>query len=341
MNNKDDNGITRRRDLAKTFAQRSGIVLLAVGLLCISKQFSSPDLAFAGEKTQSAKTAAKAAKSYTIGKHILKVTNNASGVASYSISLAGKEVFSDKLPAKSEIGECFIFMDPKDQNAEHWKMWGNNSDKVPFATDLSGDGVKTITVIRDLKAHVYFIKVIRLESDGARVVFESRQAGGSPTKWTDLNHDGKYQLIFPDETFVDWHTNEAQSPSPRVYLVWNGKEYATSAKLMKKAAPTPSENETMIKTIKEKLVAEGPATKAGNGKLISPAAWSPLIDLIYSGNAKTAKAIYDQLFPPKSMVMFNDSNKMSAESFWKVLIDKVKSSKLAYGAVKEVNGGDI
>jgi hypothetical protein len=104
---------------------------------------------------------------------------------------------------------------------------------------------------------------------------------------------GVPRLRFNDFGFAYWNASFADSPAPTVVLAYDPRqgEYAADAAAMRKPAPTDAalaQQAMEIRTTYEGLRSEE----------LDPALWAAMLDLIYSGNAGSARALVEAAWPP-------------------------------------------
>jgi hypothetical protein len=101
------------------------------------------------------------------------------------------------------------------------------------------------------------------------------------------------RLRFYDFGFAYWNASFADSPAPLVVLAYDAQrgEYAADAAAMRKPAPTQAALAEQAKQIRETY--EGLRSEE-----LAPALWAAMLDLIYSGNAGSARALLEAAWPP-------------------------------------------
>jgi hypothetical protein len=101
------------------------------------------------------------------------------------------------------------------------------------------------------------------------------------------------RLSFYDFNFAYWNASFADSPAPLVVLSYDParREYAADAQAMRK--PAPAANELAQQAAKLRKIYEELRPDELNSDL-----WSAMLDLIYAGNAASARALLDQAWPP-------------------------------------------
>jgi hypothetical protein len=99
-----------------------------------------------------------------------------------------------------------------------------------------------------------------------------------------------------DWTFAYWKTSFVQSPSPKVILQFHNGKYRPDLEMMRKAAPTTSELNRMAKKFKHKF-GSPENNDPENTWSAPPELGGKMLDLIYSGNTKSAWKLLDLSWP--------------------------------------------
>jgi hypothetical protein len=100
-------------------------------------------------------------------------------------------------------------------------------------------------------------------------------------------------LRFYDFGFAYWNAAFADSPAPAVVLAYDPRrgEYTADATAMRKPAPTDAALAQRAAEIRK-------AYESLRSDDLDPALWAAMLDLIYSGNAGSARALLDAAWPP-------------------------------------------
>jgi len=103
---------------------------------------------------------------------------------------------------------------------------------------------------------------------------------------------GPPRLRFSDYNFANWNEPFAVSPDPEVVLGYDPRhgEYSLDPDAMRKPAPSDSALQGIAAGIREKY-------EALKGDELDPGLWAAMLDLIYSGNAASARALFDAAWP--------------------------------------------
>jgi len=104
---------------------------------------------------------------------------------------------------------------------------------------------------------------------------------------------GLPRLRFKDFGFIGWHAPPDKSPAPGVVLSYDPAlgEYALDAEAMRRPAPDAQQLADRAAAIRKAY--EGLALEE-----LDPALWAAMLDLIYSGNAAAARALFAAAWPP-------------------------------------------
>lgn len=230
------------------------------------------------------------------------------------VSVGGKTVLQKSLPRPQGASEpSFSIMDPAKDTRVNEK---------PVARDMNNDGIPELFILQDgggprgpLEVSIY-----QLDGKSAKEIYK---AGIDISEIKDIDGNGSYEFTVYDRPMDGFHgSGGAESWSHKVVLAWNGSTYVPSAKLMAEKAPDAaafkSALEEMNKSIKtqeesmEKLPAK---TKAATA-----AVWGQMTRWIYSGNIKTARKLFDLLYPADTKLAIAEYEKkpiiQSREQFW-------------------------
>jgi len=103
---------------------------------------------------------------------------------------------------------------------------------------------------------------------------------------------GAMRLRFQDPAFASWHRSEP-GPGPTVQLKYDPetRHYVADADAMRKPPPDAAAFEQQAAAIRKTYAALPPGA-------LDPSLWTAMLDLIYSGNADTARSLLDEAWPP-------------------------------------------
>ena len=117
----------------------------------------------------------------------------------------------------------------------------------------------------------------------------------SGVDFKDVNRNGDLRLLVYDWTFEYWHAGFADSPSAQVILRYQKGKYKPDLELMKKPAPSQQALKAKAKEIEKAfdgVVADPEQAFSAPSEL-----WGEMLDLIYSGNMKSAWELLDLSWP--------------------------------------------
>jgi hypothetical protein len=117
--------------------------------------------------------------------------------------------------------------------------------------------------------------------------------------FVDLDGDGTLEIVLNDWTFAYWKVAFAQSPAPKIVLRYNGSQWVFDPKL------TISKNlDRSLNTKLDRQISDGfKQTKTNRafgdlGETGAPVVlWTRMLDLIYSGRAKKAESLVNNIWP--------------------------------------------
>lgn len=105
-------------------------------------------------------------------------------------------------------------------------------------------------------------------------------------------HGGPPRLRFNDDAFADWNAQGEVAPAPPVVLAYDPRvgEYRLDPDAMRKPPPSDAALADQAADIRKKY-------EALPESALDPALWTAMLDLIYSGNAPSARALLDAAWP--------------------------------------------
>ena len=117
----------------------------------------------------------------------------------------------------------------------------------------------------------------------------------SGVDFKDVNRNGDLRLVVYDWTFEYWHAGFSDSPSAQVILRYQKGKYKPDLELMRKPAPT---QQTLKAKAKEIEKAFGEVVSDHDQAFSAPSVlWGEMLDIIYSGNMKSAWELLDLSWP--------------------------------------------
>lgn len=147
--------------------------------------------------------------------------------------------------------------------------------------------------------------------------------GNSDPSVTQEWGGGAPRLTMGDDSFAYWNTSYAGSPGGAVVLDWTPEGYRLSPS-MYRDAPDHATLDKLAQDMKAAVLAFGgpyvpmaaterPATKGELDSVI----WSDMLDLVYSGHADLAAALFDQGWPAEVK---------GKRDFWRDFVERMKAT---------------
>lgn len=164
-------------------------------------------------------------------------------------------------------------------------------DKTSLTYDINKDGVPILILSASTGGNGL--------GNSETIIIQAGEKGpkeiycGDPCKFVKRS-DGSYKIIStvlysgggspPDGVFI------------KVPLVWNGKSYATSVKLLSKPAPTIAELKAQAANIHKQLLGAND-TNVSDARTVRGFVVSEIMGLIFSGNAQSARKLIYMIYP--------------------------------------------
>ena len=103
---------------------------------------------------------------------------------------------------------------------------------------------------------------------------------------------GPPRLRFNDEAFADWNASAELAPAPSVVLAYDPRvgEYRLDPDAMRRPPPSDAALADQAAEVRKKY--DALASDA-----LDPSLWAAMLDLIYSGNAPSARSLLDAAWP--------------------------------------------
>ena len=193
--------------------------------------------------------------------------------------------------------------------------------------DKTGDGTPDIAVrYYSGGAHCCTsLHFFELGKEGVRAV-NIIYGGDSDVIALKKNPQGGLVLQTGDSTFAYWMTSFAGSPIPTVLLTFRDGQFRPDAKLMKKAAPSATLLKQKAAKAKKEFNLE-PYEGSENGDFLD-AFWGEMLDLMYSGNEKSAWEYLDLVWDPrkegKERFKADFLKQLNQSKFWQMLQEDTK-----------------
>jgi len=190
--------------------------------------------------------------------------------------------------------------------------WLRNADELKkrAVKDVTGDGILELFIEGySGGSHCCFQNYVIQLSNPIAILLDL-DTGDYGINFKDLNNDGVMEIETNEDVFAYWHTSFSASPMPPVVLSLRNGKYKADPTLMLKQPPTDTEIIKMASTIESWSGSAGPEV-----------AWKYAIDLIYSGNIKSARKYVDLAWRE------NDNKEFGTkDNFWKELEEQTQTS---------------
>ncbi len=180
-----------------------------------------------------------------------------------------------------------------------WVGYTQKCQSTPaFGVDITGNGNKDFVFEYTHSGSYEQVNysIFGLSKNGTikEIARINTQGGAS---FEDLDHDGRLDLHFVDGTFNEWNSSNAGSPRPEVTLSWSAakQRFALNQALMHTAAPSEKELVANANIFKESEDVSDWCRTASHIDGCVP--WGYALQLIYSGNAASARQYMDLLWP--------------------------------------------
>ncbi len=185
-----------------------------------------------------------------------------------------------------------------------------NDIKSKAIKDITGDGIPDLILEAysggaHCCSHNYIIEL----SNPISILLDL-DTGDNGIEFKDLNHDGMMEIVTYEDTFSYWNTDFADSPMPLVILSLQHGEYKADPVFMRKPAPTDAEIRKMADTI-----------TSWNSAVDYNMPWKYALDLIYSGNLKSARKYVDFAWRAD-----NSGDFKTKDDFWAELKNQIQQS---------------
>ena len=222
------------------------------------------------------------------------------GVGSLVILKSGKQVYS-RSGNKFDFGDLF---DAEDTNNLPRIGKSITTDHQPnlVISEWSGG------------AHCCFTYLIFQIGDQFKFL-GSVEGVNSGVDFKDVNRNGDLRLVVYDWTFEYWHAGFPDSPPGKVILRYLKGKYKPDLELMKKPVPSQQALKAKAKDIEK---AFGEVVSDPEQAFSAPSVlWGEMLDLIYSGNMKSAWELLDLSWP---------TDKPGKSKFRKAFLKQLSSS---------------
>ncbi len=181
---------------------------------------------------------------------------------------------------------------------EGWKFYigpfheSPEDENPPVGRDITGDGQPNL-IVSEWTGGINSCMVSSVFEIGGnfRKIGTFNGVHTEPV-FRDVNCDGSMEILVDDWAFDYWYSL-ADSPTTRIVLEFRNGSYQMARRLMRKPAPAPAE----LKTKTAELQASNSWPYWNNRHLPSCTVMCYMLDLIYSGNAKSAWEFLDMGWP--------------------------------------------
>jgi hypothetical protein len=205
-----------------------------------------------------------------------------------------------------------------------------------YLKDLNGDAdpdfvIEQTTNANGIEHLTYTLYTI---SDGHVQRFASQE---SPKPWSfrDLDKDGVYELVTSDVSFIDFANNAHLGQPQEVVCSWGTPDWYFATALMQHKHLKPAEMNKLAEDISSKIIrydtVDTTTAKPAKRIEIHPNAWTPIVELIYHGDAVQAKQLLNKVWNADETAMLDTSSDTitDRETFWKRIWTQIEKSPFA------------
>jgi hypothetical protein len=220
------------------------------------------------------------------------------------------------------------------------------SSDPAFGVDINGNGEKDF-VFADLSggsANEIYFYIFELSKNGTITKIADIDTYGGAT-FKDLTGNRHLDVELGDSIWGCWNSACAFSPSPSVILSWNStkQKYLPNISLIRKAIPSQNDIMAEVNYFKDNpsgCTDDNPYHAIGGVTCRMP--WNYALDLIYSGNAVSAKSYLNLVWSIASSTLeHSEHGSFSSEKdLENQLLSNLKSSEY-YTTILSLNGGKI
>jgi hypothetical protein len=195
----------------------------------------------------------------------------------------------------------------------------NSIAGAPIGKDITGNGIPNIVIAGHtggkVCCYIYYI----LEFAEELKLIDTVEAAPSSSGFKDIDNDGKYEIVTNDSIFMYWNLASAASPYPQVVLELNqSNNYAVANDVMRKPPPSLSTLREKAHDLQSSFTNDH--SHAETYQMMSPMAFSYMVDLVYSGNKKAARTFC------KYYYFFAGSTEQD-NLFWEAFVERLSSSR--------------
>lgn len=215
-------------------------------------------------------------------------------------------------------------------------LWNSSDPKLAMGRDITGDG-KPNLVISSHSGGVCGMSYYHFfELSPSFRLLDAVGIQHCTADLEDLDGNGCLELVTADATFHYWHEDHARSPTPRVILRFDNGKLRLAEDLMRKPAPPAEEISRGARamhsreqwayhaTTRPVYTFSGAAQRLWFERWkrvrVPTDLWREMLDLIYSGNEKTAIEFMEKAwkpgYPGKAQWLAEFRAKLSQSPFW-------------------------
>lgn len=223
-------------------------------------------------------------------------------------------------------------------------------------TDIDGDGIPELIIAHNIGNSGNEYEIYSLAKKAK--LLTTWRTSRSSVEFMDVDGDGKCEVLAREYCFFGWEACNANTPIPLVILKFDSTKLVMATDLMRCPAPSVSQREKMLVSWR-KACDSAEATFKQLHKddkchryrskpcmfRLSFEIWSDMLNLIYSGNAKTAFSMLDEFWKPATYVSNLEIRedgvevKTSRETFKKMFLKQLAHSP-HLNEIKEMNSND-
>lgn len=192
----------------------------------------------------------------------------------------------------------------------------SNGD-IAMGSDITADGTPNLVIWEWTGgAHCCYLYHLFDIGEGFRHI-QILNAGHDEGSFVNIDNEPDLEFVMQDWTYAYWLTSFLASPAPTVILKYQKGRYKEALDLMKQKPPDPD---------RLKIEAQGFKIMKGWAEADPPVQlWSRMLDLVYSGNMKTAWVLLDFAWPDKipgkKQFVADFKRKIRQSPFW----DRIKT----------------
>ncbi len=295
---------------------------------------------------------------YKFTEHFYQEDPSEIKLQSFTVSLNGKVVLRRSLKqSDQDDGNLFGFIDAqRSQTRNQIYEDGYNISPYPIAKDINGDGLPEIILVRSLggNSNNYQYSIFTLASQGPRKIFEISDHIGPIVFVRSDQASKKAQYVIKvgdnNDGYLYWEcltTANVYRPNPEVTLRWNGQSFVPSLQDMRKPPLSSAALASLAAKLNSQILSQNDPVylkHEGNKQAVFPAVVENMLELVYSGNAPSAKKLLELIYPGK--IQLQTINHQSGEvewqptkeEFWKQFLDTIRESEYM-PLLKKLNAG--